>query len=223
MAAAPTHRGNKYLEAHARLLFGSNETSPIIWIGKTAPAIPWLVKSREMTGRSQTLPWWLGGRGVKTTENKNMLALLPTTCRTAPCWWPGQSDRRRWRAWWLPSPPPPPPQAQKLNKHTKTITRQVVVDKQKYGGHAVTKTKHPDKKINKNGEKCKFYNWSRLSSLLKGMRPEREISDCQPGVCSLNCAHLDWALFSYCLEISVFKSIACQISRFQENWENTSL
>jgi hypothetical protein len=29
-----------------------------------------LVKSREMTSRSQTLPWWLGGGGVKTTENK---------------------------------------------------------------------------------------------------------------------------------------------------------
>ncbi len=29
-----------------------------------------LVKSREMTGRSQTLPWWLGGEGIKTTENK---------------------------------------------------------------------------------------------------------------------------------------------------------
>jgi hypothetical protein len=27
-----------------------------------------LDKSREMTGRSQTLPWWLGGGGVKTTE-----------------------------------------------------------------------------------------------------------------------------------------------------------
>jgi hypothetical protein len=23
-----------------------------------------------MTGRSQTLPWWLGGGGVKATENK---------------------------------------------------------------------------------------------------------------------------------------------------------
>jgi hypothetical protein len=29
-----------------------------------------LVKSRELTGRTQTLPWWLGGEGVKTTENK---------------------------------------------------------------------------------------------------------------------------------------------------------
>ncbi len=26
-----------------------------------------LIKSREMTGRSQTLPWWLEGEGVKTT------------------------------------------------------------------------------------------------------------------------------------------------------------
>jgi hypothetical protein len=29
-----------------------------------------LVKSREMTGRSQTLPRWLGKGGEKTTENK---------------------------------------------------------------------------------------------------------------------------------------------------------
>ncbi len=29
-----------------------------------------LVKSREMTGRTQTFPWWLGGEVVKTTENK---------------------------------------------------------------------------------------------------------------------------------------------------------
>jgi hypothetical protein len=28
-----------------------------------------VVKSREMTGRSQTVPWWLEG-GIKTTENK---------------------------------------------------------------------------------------------------------------------------------------------------------
>ncbi len=29
-----------------------------------------LVKSREMTGSTQTLPWWLWGEGEKTTENK---------------------------------------------------------------------------------------------------------------------------------------------------------
>jgi hypothetical protein len=29
-----------------------------------------LVKSREITGRSQTLSWWRRGEGVKTTENK---------------------------------------------------------------------------------------------------------------------------------------------------------
>ena len=29
----------EYLEARDRLLFGSHETSPIIWLGKTAPAI----------------------------------------------------------------------------------------------------------------------------------------------------------------------------------------
>ncbi len=29
-----------------------------------------LVKSRELTGRSQTLLWWLDGGGMKTAENK---------------------------------------------------------------------------------------------------------------------------------------------------------
>ncbi len=29
-----------------------------------------LVKTREMAGRSQTLPWWLGGGEEKTAENK---------------------------------------------------------------------------------------------------------------------------------------------------------
>jgi hypothetical protein len=38
-------------EAHARLLFGSHETFPIICIGKPALAIEF-VKNREITGRS---------------------------------------------------------------------------------------------------------------------------------------------------------------------------
>jgi hypothetical protein len=52
---------NTKREAHARLLFGSHETSPNTL----------LVRSREMDG-SQTLPWCRGGGGggIKTTENK---------------------------------------------------------------------------------------------------------------------------------------------------------
>ncbi len=34
-----SHRGINYLEAQARLLFGIHETSPIILIGKPAPAL----------------------------------------------------------------------------------------------------------------------------------------------------------------------------------------
>ncbi len=49
----------EYQEAHARLLFWS-QTSPIMWLGGGGTV---LVKSR-------TLPWWLGGEAVKTTENK---------------------------------------------------------------------------------------------------------------------------------------------------------
>ncbi len=59
-----------YLETHDRLLFGSHETSPIIWYASTHWRSVVIVKSRVMTGRSQALPWWQGGEGVKTTENK---------------------------------------------------------------------------------------------------------------------------------------------------------
>jgi hypothetical protein len=38
---------------------------------QTRPRDTVFVKSREMKGRSQTLPWWRG-EGVKTTENKNI-------------------------------------------------------------------------------------------------------------------------------------------------------
>jgi hypothetical protein len=34
------------------------------------------VKSREMTGRTQTLPWWPGGEEVKTTENCTLAQLM---------------------------------------------------------------------------------------------------------------------------------------------------
>jgi hypothetical protein len=53
---------------HDRLLFGyhdSDDTSPIIWTGirqvRTGGTV--LVKNIEMTGRSQTLPWWQWGKG----------------------------------------------------------------------------------------------------------------------------------------------------------------
>ncbi len=57
--------------------------------------------SREMTGRTQTLPWWLGGEGVKTTENKIHW----------PRWW-GAENRQSTRLfssplnWDQPSPSP---------------------------------------------------------------------------------------------------------------------
>ncbi len=38
-----------------------------------------LVSNIEMTGRSQTLPWWLERNGVKTTEKQNTLAPLIDT------------------------------------------------------------------------------------------------------------------------------------------------
>ncbi len=58
-------RGLNTKEAHDRLLFGSHETSPILWLGigqaRTGDTV--LAKSGEMTGRTQTLPWWLGEKG----------------------------------------------------------------------------------------------------------------------------------------------------------------
>ncbi len=35
-----------------------------------------------MKDRSQTLPWWLGGGGVKTTENKIQKPAIPTVPHT---------------------------------------------------------------------------------------------------------------------------------------------
>ncbi len=50
------------------------------WIPRTSPILKdirqartgdtVLVKSREMTGRTQTLSWWLGGEGIQTTKTK---------------------------------------------------------------------------------------------------------------------------------------------------------
>jgi hypothetical protein len=39
-------------------------------IRQARPGDTVLGNSREITGRSQRLPWWLGVEGVKTTENK---------------------------------------------------------------------------------------------------------------------------------------------------------
>ncbi len=54
------------------VFFWSHETSLVIWLGKTAPAIKWvvLVKSWKMTVRTQTLPWSQREEGVKAAENK---------------------------------------------------------------------------------------------------------------------------------------------------------
>ncbi len=78
-----------------------------------------LVKSREMTGRSQTLPWWLRRGGVKTTENQ--IASSPHLGWVKFC--PGlfsSLSASLWKRqmWICASPPPPPPhqsERQKLN------------------------------------------------------------------------------------------------------------
>ncbi len=50
------------------LVFVLGPSKPLVRQVRTGDTV--LVKSREMTGRTQKLPWWLGGEGVKTTENK---------------------------------------------------------------------------------------------------------------------------------------------------------
>ncbi len=53
------------------IVFLLGSTKPLPSYGKTSrTGDTVLVKSREMTGRTQTLQWWLKGEGVKTTENK---------------------------------------------------------------------------------------------------------------------------------------------------------
>jgi hypothetical protein len=58
---ACTQRGLNTKRPTLIFLFGSHETSPITWIG-TCDTV--LVKSREVTGRSQTPSWWGGGCAV---------------------------------------------------------------------------------------------------------------------------------------------------------------
>ncbi len=53
----------------------SQETSPIILLGKPGDTV--LVKSREMTGWTQTLSWWQGRERGKDDRKQNTLAPLP--------------------------------------------------------------------------------------------------------------------------------------------------
>jgi hypothetical protein len=45
-----------------------------MWIGKPAHAAVALVKCREMTGRSQTLPWWRERGGGTDDRKQNTLS-----------------------------------------------------------------------------------------------------------------------------------------------------
>ncbi len=46
-----------------------------------------LVNRREMTGRSQTLPWCLGGGGIKTKDDRKQNTLAPvSTCIRSGAW-----------------------------------------------------------------------------------------------------------------------------------------
>jgi hypothetical protein len=60
----------EYKEAFARLLFGSHETSPIIWIGKPTPAILLVKRREDRYSRNQTLLWWLVSGRLKTQKTK---------------------------------------------------------------------------------------------------------------------------------------------------------
>jgi len=53
----------------------SQETSPIILLGKPGDTV--LVKSREMIGWTQTLPWWQGRERGKDDRKQNTWAPLP--------------------------------------------------------------------------------------------------------------------------------------------------
>jgi hypothetical protein len=53
-----------------------------------------------MTGRTQTLPWWLGGEGVETTENKIARCLLlyieDSRIKGLMSFWRLEGSRTRW-------------------------------------------------------------------------------------------------------------------------------
>ncbi len=72
-------RGLNTKEAHGRLLFGSHETSPILWLGKPGDTV--LAKHREMTGRTQTLPWWLGEKGKRRQKIKYIGPVVGDHCK----------------------------------------------------------------------------------------------------------------------------------------------
>jgi hypothetical protein len=55
-------------------------------VGQSCTGDKMIAKSREMTGRSQTMLCWLGGGGVKTTEKKHI----------CPVGGGGRSNEKRW-------------------------------------------------------------------------------------------------------------------------------
>ncbi len=71
----PRWRPNKKRKGH---LTPRSETKSIICHLPDPPCFSLVTtfKSREMTRRAQTLPWWLGGEGIKMTENQNSLVPL---------------------------------------------------------------------------------------------------------------------------------------------------
>jgi hypothetical protein len=90
-----------------RLPIGSYETSPIIWGGKPAQSIQCL-EYREITGRTQTLPWWLGGRRGKDDIKKihcmapleKLIAKLPIYLKIRLDSWTVSSGRKPIKAYW---------------------------------------------------------------------------------------------------------------------------
>ncbi len=63
-------RGDWLLRDIRSVFFGvlQNLSYPMIRQARIGDTV--LVKSREMTGRTRTMPWWLGREEVETTENK---------------------------------------------------------------------------------------------------------------------------------------------------------
>jgi hypothetical protein len=58
--------GGRQKGFNTKLVFPRNLSYHMDWHAHTDDTV--LVKCREMTGWSQTLPWWMEGGGVKTTE-----------------------------------------------------------------------------------------------------------------------------------------------------------
>ncbi len=61
---------NELYEAHDRLLFGSQESSPVMWIGKPGDTVLVKTKSKKMTGSGLDPNTAMVARGKRSKDDR---------------------------------------------------------------------------------------------------------------------------------------------------------